>query len=124
MTPREFLERCGWQQGVGGQFYFPADGYPHLHLGTTGIGLQAGNVGNNATQQNKRAAWNEMRRLILFVAVSNGTHGRNFIDGGAATFRVSDPQRHVIDIAGDDERTTDIVLELDYILRAYGYSAL
>lgn len=30
------LERAGWKKGSGGQYYWPADGHPHLHLGKGG----------------------------------------------------------------------------------------
>ena len=121
MTPRQFLEACEWGRRAGGQYYYPAHGHPHLHLGTDGVGMESGNIGDMSTRANKMAGWQNLTPKIRFVAISNGNNGRNFIENGRPTHRVNDPKSHITQVAGDDERAAEIAYELEYILRAYGY---
>lgn len=125
MTPRQFLESCGWSSGGSGNYYYPRDGYPHLHLGTIGVGMESGDIGNSATYVGRRAAWANLRArgLISFVAISNGgqSAGRNFISNGNVTSLAGSPIKHILAVAGGDgPRSAEMGYQLEHILRAYG----
>jgi len=124
MTPRQFLEACGWARGAGGQYYFPSDGYPHLHLGTTGVGMELGDIGNNVTQANKKAAYTALKPKIDFVAISNGAGGgRNFVTAGRETVLIKSAATNLRQVCGDEtSRTVGIGYELAYILNTYGFT--
>ncbi len=123
MTPRQFLEACGWDRGSGGQYYFPSDGHPHLHLGTTGVGMEIGDIGNNVSYANKKAAYLALKPKISFVAISNGQAGRNFVTDGAATVAINNAANTLREVCGNESpRTVSIGYELDYIMKAYGFS--
>jgi len=121
MTPKAFLIACGWVVGAGGQYYFPSDGHPHLHLGTTGVGMEIGDIGSNVSYLNKRAAYTALVPKIRFIAISSGTRAVNFIQDALPTIHIGSAAAKLREVCGNEaERTVSIGYELDYLLRAYG----
>lgn len=70
MTIHDFLIDCGWQSGAGPDYYLPANGYPHVHLGL--FNRNGGDIGTTTTYANKLAAYCKSKHHISFLAISKG----------------------------------------------------
>jgi hypothetical protein len=120
VTPKEFLKACGWTKGSGPNYYLPED-HPHIHLGLGGSGHETGNVGDNATYANKKKAYQQLKGLISFLAISNGQRATNLIRDGGETKDIKNATNLLGEYAGGGDNAVLMRDELHYILEAFGF---